>query len=258
MAVISGSVLEHPTKAVAATAEQGSAAVEQGGATAEQGSAASALRPLLIDIALPLLAYYTAHSVCHLSMVASLTVSSIVPAVRAVLQLVRERSLNAFAALMLVVNVVGIGLSAVTGDARLMIAKDGATSSVIGLAVLVSAFFGQPLMTAGMRPFVVKGAPAMAAAWDRLMSGTAASVGASVAFRRCELGFSLVWGTALVAECVAKVIGAYTLPVATMAWLGTVFLVVAIVLGTMAGNVFAGRMRELVAAEAQHTLAPLA
>ncbi|GAA2250001.1 MULTISPECIES: VC0807 family protein [Kitasatospora] len=258
MALTAGNVMEQPAgiaqaeTAAAGTAPAGTAAAE------EKHSELAPLRPLLIDVALPLLAYYAAHSVFHLSMIASLTVSSVVPAVRTVLQLVRERSFNAFATLMLVVNLAGIGLSAVTGDARLMIAKDGAISSVIGLAVLVSAFAGRPMMTAGMRPFVVKGKPAMSAAWDRLASGAAASVGASVSFRRCERAFSLIWGTVLVAECVAKVIGAYTLPVATMAWMGTVFLVAAILIGIVAGNAAAGRIHGLVAAEAERTPAPLA
>ncbi|MFB7662791.1 VC0807 family protein [Kitasatospora sp. NPDC056138] len=234
MALTTGSTMERPAET-----------------TAEHGEG-SPLRPLLIDVALPLLAYYAAHSVFGLGLVASLTISSVVPAVRTGAQLVRERSLNAFAALVLVVNLVGIGLSLVTGDARLMIAKDGAISSVIGLAVLGSVLAGRPMMTAGMRPFIVKGDAAKSAAWDRLASGTAASAGATVSFRRHERAFSLVWGTVLVAECVAKVIGAYTLPVATMAWLGSVFMVCAIVLGIVVGNAFAGRLYGLVVAETEH------
>jgi len=202
----------------------------------------ASLRPLAVDIAVPLVAYYTAHSVFGLSLVASLTLSSVVPAVRTVHQLLWERSLNALAVLMLVVNVVGIGLSAVAGDPRLMLAKDGAVSSVIGTAILVSAFAGRPMMTAGLRPFIVKGQAARAAAWDRLAA-------TSAAFRHQERNFSLAWGSVLVTECVARVIGAYTVPLETMVWLGTVFLVGAIVLGILIGNIFAERLAKQVIAE---------
>ncbi|MER8183368.1 VC0807 family protein [Kitasatospora sp. NPDC094015] len=209
--------------------------------------ALAALRPLAVDVAVPLAAYYAAHSLCGMGLVASLTVSSAVPAVRTVAALVRDRSVNTLALVMLVVNVAGILLSSVSGDPRLMIAKDGALSSVIGGSMIVTALLGRPLMSAGMRPFIVKGDAARSAAWDRLAAG---SVPGSAVFRRNERAFSLVWGTVLVAECVAKVIAAYALPVETMVWLGTVMLVGAIGLGVLIGNVFAGRVAEQVIAEA--------
>jgi len=218
-------------------------AVITAGATTEQHeSALTALKPLAVDVAVPIGVYYLAHSVLGLGLVASLTAGSAVPAVRTAVALVRERSVNGLALLMLTVNLVGIALSAVAGDPRLVIAKDAVVSSVIGGSILVSALAGRPMMTAGLRPFIVKGNAAKAAAWERLTAGDRA-------FRAAERNFSLAWGAVLVAECAAKVIGAYTVPVETMVWLGTVFLVAAIALGIAIGNVFAGRMAEQVAAE---------
>ncbi|WP_354641635.1 VC0807 family protein [Kitasatospora camelliae] len=215
------------------------------GAVAEQApSRAAALAPLAVDVAAPIGAYYLAHTGLGLSLVASLAIGSAIPAVRTVAGLLKDRSLNALAGLMLVVNLVGIALSALTGDARLMIAKDGLVSSVIGGTMIVTALVGRPLMTAGLRPFLIRGSAARAAAWERLAAG-------SDRFRRLERSFTLTWGTVLVAECAAKVVGAYTLPVETMVWMGTVFLAVAIGLGIVVGNRFAGRMGELVAAEAR-------
>ncbi|GAA5006190.1 VC0807 family protein [Kitasatospora paranensis] len=221
-----------------------SAAIERTERTGRAESGRDALKPLVIDVAVPLGTYSAAHGLLGLGLVASLTLGSAVPAVRTVASLLRSRSVNGLALLMLVVNLAGIALSALTGDPRLMLAKDGAVSSVIGGAIIVSALVGRPLMTAGMRPFVVRGQAARAAAWDRLAAG-------SVAFRRQERAFSLVWGTVLVAECIARVIGAYTVPVETMVWLGTVFLVAALGLGVVVGNVFAGRMARQVIAEAE-------
>ncbi|PBC78540.1 hypothetical protein BX265_3312 [Streptomyces sp. TLI_235] len=203
-----------------------------------------ALKPLAVDVAVPLGVYFAAHSALGLGLVASLALSSAVPAVRTAVGLLRERTLNGLALLMLVVNTAGIALSALSGDPRLMLAKDGAISSVIGISIIVSAFGRRPLMTAGLKPFIVKGIAARAAAWDRLAAGSAA-------FRRHERNFSLVWGTALVAECIARVVGAYTVPVETMAWLGTVFLVAAIGVGILAGNVIAERIAHQVVADAE-------
>ena len=90
-----------------------------------------------------------------------------------------------------------------------------------------------------MKPFLVKGDAARAAAWD------AAGGWVSAPFRKAERTFSLVWGVVLLGECVARVVGAYTLPVDTMVWLGTVIMVVAMVTGlpASAGRLPSGRWR---------------
>ncbi|WP_083974942.1 VC0807 family protein [Kitasatospora mediocidica] len=201
-----------------------------------------ALWPLAVDIVVPLAVYYLAHSVAGLGLVASLTLSSVVPAVRTLAGLLRERSVNGLAALMLVVNVVGIALSALAGDPRLMIAKDGAVSSVIGFSILWSAFGARPLMSAGLKPFLTRGEATLAASWDRLAER-------STAFRRAERGFSAVWGIALVADCALRIVLAYTVPVATMAWLSTVLLIGAIGVASVASGPFSERMKSLLTAE---------
>ncbi|MFC5145565.1 VC0807 family protein [Streptomyces aureoversilis] len=199
--------------------------------------------PLVVDAVLPMAAYYTLSKGFGMGTVAALGWSSALPAVRTVWGLVKDRRLNGLAALILVVNIVGLLLSTVSGDARLMLAKDSAVSSVVGLVVLVSAFGRRPLMTTGLKPWVVKGDPVRLAAWDRLSAGDAR-------FRRTERTFSLVWGTALLAECVARVVGAYTLPVDTMVWLGNVILGVAIVAGMLVGGgLAADPMEKMVDAE---------
>lgn len=201
------------------------------------------LLPLVVDAGVPMASYYILSDGFGLSQVAALAWSSVVPALRTVWSLVRRTGVNGLALLMLVVNVVGLATSTVTGDPRLMLAKDSVTSSVIGISVIVSVFWGKPLMTAGLKPFVTKGAPAAEAAWDRLMAG-------SVPFRRAERRFSLVWGIVLLTECVVKGIGAYTVPVSTMVWLGTVLTLVAILVAmVVGGGSCADPMEKMVKAE---------
>ncbi|MFF8911146.1 VC0807 family protein [Streptomyces olivaceoviridis] len=218
--------------------------------TGNQGRKPSVLdnfKPLLIDVALPLGSYCLVKDAFGTSTFAALAWSSVVPAVRTVGGLVRERRTNALAALILVVNVVSLLLSSVSGDPRLMLAKDSAVGSTVAIGILVSVRLGRPMMTAGMKPFVVKGDAAREAAWQRLMSGAAAE---SVAFRSRERAFSVVWGLVLLAECVVRVVGAYTVPVDTMVWLGSVVLVAAMVIGfVVSGGLAAGPMERMLAAE---------
>ncbi|MEU0040228.1 MULTISPECIES: VC0807 family protein [unclassified Streptomyces] len=224
-------------------------ATETGSATAATGDTSQVatrqhLLPLIVDVAVPIGSYYLLRSGLGMSTMAALGWSSVVPAVRTVWSVARERKVNALAALILFVNVAGLLLSLVAGDPRLMLAKDSGVSSVIGIGVLVSVLAGRPMMTTAMKPFVTKGDPARTAAWERLLSG-------SERFRKFERTFSLVWGVALLGECVVRVVGAYTLPVDTMVWLGTVVMI-----GTMAlamllsGGLAAGPMEAMVRAEA--------
>ncbi|MBO8193854.1 hypothetical protein ITI46_19620 [Streptomyces oryzae] len=211
-----------------------------------------AYAPLLVDVGVPLGAYYLFKEAFGVSTFAALALSSTVPAVRTVWSVVRQRRLNVFALLILAVNVVGLALSFVSGDPRLMLVKDSGISSVIGVGVLLSVAAGRPMMTQGLKPFLVRNDPARHAAWDRLASG---AVPAAAAFVRAERRFSAIWGAALLGECAVKVVGAYTLPVETMVWLGPVILVAALLLAAPLSTRLAARpMVRLLIAES--TAAP--
>ncbi|HEX7269733.1 MAG TPA: VC0807 family protein, partial [Streptosporangiaceae bacterium] len=127
-------------------------------AAAGRGSGlATALRPLLIDVGVPVGSYYLLHNALGVSLWLSLALSSIGPAVRAIVGLAARRELNLLAVLMLAVNLAGIAVSLLTGDPRAMIAKDSVISSVIAFGILISAALRHPLMSAGLKPFITKG-----------------------------------------------------------------------------------------------------
>jgi len=69
---------------------------------------------------------------------------------------------------------------------------------------------------------------------------------AATRFRRLELAFSTIWGLAPLAECAARLVGAYTLPVTTMVWLGTVMTLGAIALAIVASGAAAGPIQKLI------------
>lgn len=205
---------------------------------------ARSLVPMVVDVGIPVGSYYLLHAGLGLSLWLSLALSSVVPAVRSVTGLVAQRELNVLALLMLFVNVAGIAVSFATGDPRLMIAKDSVISSVIAVAILVSVAARRPLMTAGLKPFLTRGTAGRTEAWDRLAAGSAR-------FRRLEGLYSAIWGVALLADCVARLIGAFTLPVSTMVWLGTALTGAAIGVAITAGGAAAAPMQKLIETEAQ-------
>jgi hypothetical protein len=203
---------------------------------------ATALRPLAIDVGIPVGTYYLLHGAFGLSLWLALALSSVGPAIRAVIGIATERKLNGLAAGMVAVNLAGIVVSFLTGDPRAMLAKDSLVSSMIAFAILASVAARRPLMSAALEPFMTKGTPERAAAWDRLSAGCAR-------FRRLELLFSAIWGFALLADCIARLVGAYTLPVTTMVWLSTVMVLGAVGLGIVAGGPAARSIEKMVEAD---------
>jgi intracellular septation protein A len=113
------------------------------GHTKPKNPAATALRPLILDVAIPLGSYYLMRHF-GVAVVPALAVSSIVPAADGIIGLIRDRVVNGLALLMVAVNVVGIAVTLWSGNARLMLAKEAAVSSTIGIALLISAFAGRP------------------------------------------------------------------------------------------------------------------
>lgn len=219
-------------------------AAASGTPAGRRAGALASLRPLAIDVGVPLATFYVLHDALGVSLWLSLALSSIPPAVRAVAGFAAERTANLLALLMLGVNLAGIVVSLLTGDPRAMIAKDSLVSSVIAIAILASVAMRRPLMSAGLKPFMTKGNPGRTAAWDRLSA-------TSGRFRRLELAFSTIWGLALLAECAARLVGAYTLPVTTMVWLGTVFTLGAIGLAVVVSGAAAGPIQKMIDAETQ-------
>lgn len=100
------------------------------------------------------------------------------------------------------------------------------------------------MLSAGLRPWLTRGEAAKTAAWERLSAG-------SPSFRRAETRFSAAWGVALLTECAVRAVGAYTVPVETMVWAGTVIMVVAMVLAFfVSGRIAVAPMERMIEAEA--------
>ncbi|MEU1334463.1 VC0807 family protein [Streptomyces sp. NPDC005865] len=187
------------------------------------------LKPLVLDALVPTASYYLLSKGFGMGTLAALGWSSVVPAGRTAWGLVKERRVNGLAALILTANVVGLLMSLIAGDPRLMLAKDSGITATVGIAVLLSVVAGRPLMTAALKPWVTKGDAARSAAWERLSAQRGP-------FARLERTFSVVWGVALFGEALLRVVGAYTLPVDTMVWLGGAIAAGVITLTAVAGG----------------------
>ena len=211
-------------------------------ATPSPGGLRATLSPLVVDVALPLAATLV---VSHLGYgtVASLTAGAVIPVLRTVGSLALGHRLNRLAALMLATSVAGIAGGLIVGDPRLIVAKDGLVSATIAVAMLLSTLRGTPIMSAGLLPFVTRGAPAKVAAWERLSVGSAP-------FRRLERRYTAVWGWVLLADCVGRAVAAFLVPEAWLTWIGGAVTVAGIVVAALvSGALVVERLTDLVEAE---------
>jgi hypothetical protein len=209
-----------------------------------RGAPHSTIASLAIDIAIPLAIYYLLHDAFGLSLVTSVAASSLVPAVRTLYAAVRDRELNQLAALMLALNAATVAISLISGDARLLFAREAAISSLIGFAALATLVFRRtPMFAPGVEIFMTRGEHDREAAWRRLAAGDAA-------FGTMLRRHTLIWGVVLIADCAARVVCAYAMPVSDLAWLSTAITVGSISFAVIAsGAAYGERIQRAVDAE---------
>ena len=197
---------------------------------------------LILDVGVPLGSYYLLHAGLGLSIMVSLIVSSAVPVTRVVTGLLGMRRLNMLAGLMLVMDMAGVGASVASSNLLVIVAKTSAVSGVCAIVILLSAALGRPLTSEFLKPCMTGGSAAKTAAWDRLSF-------ACPRFRRMEIRLSVIWGTALLADGYARLIGAFTLPPATMSWLSSALNIGAVAVALVAGLAAVLPIRKMIRSE---------
>ena len=179
------------------------------------------LKSLLWDVGLSLAAYFVAHWLGASDYVALLA-GSLVALARMLWVAVRARKFDMFAAVMLGVFVVGLGLSFVTGSPKFLLVKESFGTGIAGLAFIGSCFIGRPLIYhAALR--MQEGDPARAADFDQKWRDVPR-------FRRVFRVMSAVWGAGLLFDAVARIPLVLALSTPTAVTASTVLFIATMVL----------------------------
>jgi hypothetical protein len=153
------------------------------------------------DVGLAVLAYYGARAV-GLSEWSALLAGTLASGGRLLWVAARDRRVDPFAGVLLVLFAAGLAVSFVTGDARFLLAKDSATSGVLGLTFLASCLVGKPLCyLAALR---------MAGPARTQLAGRFT---VDAAMRRRFYRLTLVWGGGLLVEALLRIAVVYLLPI---------------------------------------------
>ncbi|WP_409182825.1 VC0807 family protein [Amycolatopsis sp. VS8301801F10] len=173
---------------------------------------------LFLDVGLSVVAYYAAN-LLGASAYVSLLIGTIVAGARTVWVAVAQRRLDLFSSFLMLLFGLGLGLSFLTGDPRLLLAKESVTTFCAGVALVGSCVLNRPLAYYAARRF------AHSAGDEQQREFEATAHDATLRRRWYQL--SLVWGLGLTADSVLRIVGVYTLPFDTAAACSQALLVVA-------------------------------
>ena len=174
------------------------------------------LRGLAWDVGLPVAGYYALH-LAGVSDLVALLVASLLAAVRIVWVAVRERELNPFATVMLVLFGLGLVLALVSGDPRFFLLKNSIITGTIGLVFLGTTLFGTPLTLAASQSFQPDRKAEIRQAYET-----------DPHVRHGHRVSSTVWGVGLVLEALVRVPLVFLLPIDVMVGLGEAMTIVVI------------------------------
>lgn len=182
------------------------------------------------DIGAPIGCYYLLRALGFSSLL-SLTAGAVLLGLAAAWRLVRTRRLDPVASLVLATMVLSVALAVWSHSSQLLLAKEGLLTGLWGLVFVVSLAFRRPIAFSIARP-LMEGRRAFAAtSWDLLWAD-------EPAFRRIWRVSSLIWGGALLADAVIRVVMAYALPVDQVLWLGGLLWPVTLVLINVVTNLY--------------------
>ena len=175
---------------------------------------AALIHGLFWDVGLPVASYYGLRLGGASEWVALLA-ATLAAGLRIVWVALRDRRLNPFATVLLIMFGVGLTLVLVSGDPRFLLLKHSITGGAIGIAFLISIIAGRPLTLAAAQSWQ----PGIAQELQTLYRDNPAV--------RQEFQVSAtVWGLGGLAEALIRIPLIYLLPIDVMVGLSTALMVV--------------------------------
>ncbi|MEU7039999.1 VC0807 family protein [Streptomyces varsoviensis] len=188
------------------------------------------LPQLIVDVGAPIALFYVLRGL-GASTFAALLAGAVLPVATAGVYWLRDRRLEGMAAFMAVVMLLGLAVSLISGGTRFMLARDGWVTAAAGLCFLGSIRARRPLAYLGARPLLEGRFRSDGTPWEALWAD-------EPAFRRIWRISTAIWGIALLADAIARIIISYTLPVDVVPGLGGLLWPVTMVLLQLVNGVY--------------------
>ncbi|MEV6972612.1 VC0807 family protein [Kitasatospora sp. NPDC093806] len=175
---------------------------------------ADLIRTAVMEVGVPLGLYYGLRA-AGLGQWLALLVSGAVPLARLIHTVAAERRVSAVSLFTLSVMACGTAITLLTGDARLLLARESYLTGLLGLWMIGTLLARRPFMfTTMVRMLPEETARTWYSSWERHAS-----------FRAAMRWMSAAWGAAFLIDSAARIAMAYTLPVDLVPVLSVVLLV---------------------------------
>jgi hypothetical protein len=161
----------------------------------------------VFNVGLPIASYVLLSS-AGVSTVPALALSSVWPLTELVATVSRQRRLDEFSILTLVVMGLGVASALLFDAPRLVLVKDSVITGLFGLILLASLLFGRPLLFYFGRRFATNGSRDGVAWWNGLWR--------YAEFRRSQRILTVAWGASFITEAAVRAALAYVLPTSAM------------------------------------------
>jgi hypothetical protein len=177
-----------------------------------------AILNVVVGLVGPLVLYYGLRAL-GTSVFVALLIGALVPVVGVVVGLLRGRRPDAVSGFWSILLVLALAVSLIGGDVRFLLARDALVTATVGAWFLVSAGTSRPLALVLSRPLLELLHRFPEGRWDQLWRDQPRF---RTIWRRASVGF----GIGTVADAVARVLMAYTLPVDLVPALSTALYLV--------------------------------
>jgi intracellular septation protein A len=165
---------------------------------------------IIVNAVLPLVAY-TILTGRGWSPVGALSASAVFPVIAMLVSIARTRGLDGLALITLILIVLGLLGSLVSGSPRFHLVKESVLTGAFGIACAVSLVLPRPLAFFFGRQFATAGDSARVQIWN--------SYWVYPQFRRVQYTITGVWAAGLLLDAGLRVVLSLVLPVADVVWL---------------------------------------
>jgi len=181
----------------------------------KSSSVYSIILPLLLDVVIPLIAYYGSRGF-GASPWLSVVLGSIAPCISLGIMRVREHRLDPIALFVIIALVLSLIIALITGNPRVLMARESWITAALGLWMLVSPLLSRPFM---LEVAIKTSTPEMASTMERLWSS-------NKSFHQWMFRANILWGIAFSLDACARVAMALTLPIDSVPLLSVSLLII--------------------------------